>query len=204
VLLDAYDLEDPRVVKMIQTIHDSAQSLYRLTQNFLLYADLEMLSKDPQQLDALMSFSEINFTKEIINKVANYQAEYHQRNEDLALSLHHDDSVNISAQKFEKILEEVIDNAFKFSEKNTKIDVQSHADDLFLYVEVINRGKGMTPTEIERIGAYVQFQRKLHEQQGSGLGLIIAKRLTELYGGNLIISSIPDRQTMVRICLPKK
>ena len=204
VLLDSYNIEDPMVVKMIQTINDSAQNLYRLTQNFLLYADLEMLIRDPTQLDVLMSFSENTFTQEIIEKVVNKQAKKYQRFNDLILSLKNDISVKISAQKLEKVLEEIVDNAFKFSDTGTVINVQSYADERYLYIEVMDHGKGMSLSEIERIGAYVQFQRKLYEQQGSGLGLIIAKRLTELYGGILTISSIPDQETMVRICLPKK
>jgi two-component system sensor histidine kinase/response regulator len=204
VILDAYELEDPRVVQMIQTIHDSAQSLYRLTQNFLLYADLEMSSRDPDRLDAVMTFSDITFTKEMIEKVAYEKAENFHRLKDLHLNLNQDESVRISAQKLEKILEEVIDNAFKFSEPETPIHINSYANDLELTIEIMDSGKGMSPDEIESIGAYVQFQRKLYEQQGSGLGLIIAKRLTELYGGSFSMISIPHQQTMVKICLPRK
>ncbi|WP_325079089.1 sensor histidine kinase [Sphaerospermopsis aphanizomenoides] len=51
------------------------------------------------------------------------------------------------------------------------------------------------------IGSYVQFGRKMHEQQGSGLGLLIAKRLVELHGGEFSIESISGKQTIVRIVL---
>jgi signal transduction histidine kinase len=48
----------------------------------------------------------------------------------------------------------------------------------------------------------MQFERKIQEQQGSGMGLIIAKRLTELYGGSLSIGSTPNVTTKVSIVLP--
>lgn len=60
----------------------------------------------------------------------------------------------------------------------------------------------MTETQIENLGAYMQFDRDLYEQQGSGLGLIIAKRLTELYGGKLMIESLPGQKTSVQVELP--
>jgi signal transduction histidine kinase len=48
----------------------------------------------------------------------------------------------------------------------------------------------------------MQFERQLYEQQGSGLGLTIAKALTELHGGELTIESIPGKKTTVRLVLP--
>jgi signal transduction histidine kinase len=60
----------------------------------------------------------------------------------------------------------------------------------------------MSAAQIAEIGAYRQFDRKLYEQQGSGLGLITSKRLAELLGGDLTIESTLDKQTTVRVMLP--
>lgn len=202
LILDVYQIEDPRVIDMIKMIYNSAQEIYRLTQNFLLYADLEIISKDPEQVTAIGSFKEGTFTEEIITRSASKISQKYQRENDLKLNLITDRFVKISAPKLEKILEEILDNAFKFSQPGTPIEIKTDSDDAFWQLEVKDYGKGMSLSEIQRIGAYVQFQRKLYEQQGSGLGLIIAKRLTELYGGELIISSIPGEQTIVTIALP--
>ena len=60
----------------------------------------------------------------------------------------------------------------------------------------------MTTAQVANLGAYMQFERKLYEQQGSGLGLTIVKRLVELHSGKLVIESIPEVETKVHIYLP--
>jgi signal transduction histidine kinase len=57
----------------------------------------------------------------------------------------------------------------------------------------------MTREQIADIGAYMQFERKRYEQQGSGLGLIIARMLAQLYDGELHIESLPDQGTIVTV-----
>ena len=60
----------------------------------------------------------------------------------------------------------------------------------------------MTAAQIAEVGAYLQFERKHYEQQGQGLGLIIARWLAELHGGKLTIDSVYGQGSIVHISLP--
>ncbi|MBM3845152.1 MAG: ATP-binding protein, partial [Verrucomicrobia bacterium] len=57
--------------------------------------------------------------------------------------------------------------------------------------------------QISRIGPHIQFDRDRYEQQGAGLGLIIAKRLTELAGGDWQIEGRLGEGCVVRVRFPE-
>ena len=67
---------------------------------------------------------------------------------------------------------------------------------------IYDRGRGMTPDQIESIGAYNQFRRDVYEQQGVGLGLVISKMLTELHDGKFTIDSEVGAKTAITVVLP--
>ena len=111
--------------------------------------------------------------------------------------------VPMSEEYFRKVIAELVQNAFKFSETGSPVRVT--LAEVFNGVEfsVSDRGRGFSTEQIRRIGAYVQFDRKMQDQQGLGLGLIIAKRLAELHGGALVLDTRKDSGTTVTVKLPK-
>ena len=101
-----------------------------------------------------------------------------------------------------KLVEELTDNACKFSEPGTPIKVRSRIKNDYLFLSVSDRGRGMTSQQIQQIGLGIQFERSRYEQQGFGLGLAIAKDLVQLHGGKLQINSILQKNTTVTLTLP--
>jgi signal transduction histidine kinase len=72
-----------------------------------------------------------------------------------------------------------------------------------MILTVSDHGRGFSTEHITRVGAYMQFDRTMHEQQGLGLGLTIARRLTELHGGTLTIQSEKGHGTTMVVKLPR-
>jgi signal transduction histidine kinase len=206
LLSNYYDTMDAdEVQSCLADIKTSSERLHRLIQNFLLFAQLELFQSNPQQSQIWQNRLSKTTTNpvSIIDKITQNIAQQIGRTDDLQLSLK-EASVCISEEDLEKITEEIVDNAFKFSQKGSLVTVQNTLEDNKFILTVTNQGRGMNPEQISQIGAYIQFERKLYEQQGSGLGLIIAKRMTELYNGELEIQSTPNEKTIVSICLPLK
>jgi signal transduction histidine kinase len=198
---EASSLPANEVAEMGQVIYDSAKRLERLIGNFLIYAQIEMLSADSQKLNALRAQA-TSFPAQLIAEHAQAQARLAGRAADLVLELA-DWPMGISADYLARIIDELVQNAFKFSVSGTVVSVRLFAAPQELSLAITDHGRGFSPEQISRIGAYVQFDRKLHEQQGLGLGLIIAKRLAELHSGALTIQSEPGSATTVTVKLPK-
>jgi len=71
-----------------------------------------------------------------------------------------------------------------------------------LIVRIEDNGRGMSQNQISRIAALAQFDRDFYEQQGVGLGLVIAKKVTELHDGNFQINSKEGKGTIVNLTIP--
>jgi two-component system, sensor histidine kinase and response regulator len=193
------ELERDEGLRMVDIVQHSAQRLQRLILNYLLYAELELAAAAPPAAPVLPEPG-MNLNA-LVTEIANHKAQQVKREADLSLDLA-EGTVLISEDHLRKIVEELLDNAFKFSRAGTTVRVTGIRTDQSYTLSFIDQGCGLTVQQIADIGAYMQFERKLHEQQGSGLGLTIARRLVELYGGKLSIESTPGRQTTVQVTLP--
>ncbi|MFN6571561.1 response regulator [Dendronalium sp. ChiSLP03b] len=195
------NIHESEEIEIAELIHTSANRLYKLAQRFLLYSNLELIVREPEKVRHIQEKVVKCLAHKIINPVSLTKAIEVDREKDLKLELQ-ESTVQMPEEKLSLVIEELIDNAFKFSLPNSEVRVMSSADDSNFSLYVIDNGKGMTVQEIEKIGAFFQFNRKSYEQQGSGLGLSIVQHIVKLYGGELTINSIPEQQTIVKIVLP--
>ncbi|MFQ5798705.1 MAG: response regulator [Bacteroidota bacterium] len=193
-------LQPSQIAEMAEYINESATRLNHLIENFLIYAQIELLAADEPKVQLLRQNETQNVSK-LMNIVARQKARHVGRSDDLMLELS-DATVLISKKYLTKIVDELLDNAFKFSNPGTAVQVISSSSSEGFSLSISDRGRGMTSAQIADVGAYMQFERKVYEQQGSGLGLTIAKRLAELHGGTLTILSERGKGTTVVVKMP--
>ncbi|MDY6938026.1 MAG: response regulator [Cyanobacteriota bacterium] len=197
---EAETVEPEEIRDMAAQIHGSGKRLYRLVQNFLLYAELESIATQPTRISELRTYRSGSIER-IVSDLATKQVQKHQRYGDLKIDIHNI-SLPISEYWLNKLVEELLDNAFKFSSEGSPVLISSAIDNGTLVLSVSDRGRGMSADRISQVGAYMQFDRKIYEQQGAGLGLTIAKRIVELHGGFLTIQSFVNRGTKVYVRFP--
>jgi signal transduction histidine kinase len=201
LILSEYQvLEESDMLEMIGQIQTSGHRLYRLIQNFLLYAELEIAATNPELLKEMRN-SEFSCVKSLLSQKARQQAKHANRTDDLQLNLQ-DSSVAIDSVRLAKIVEELLDNAFKFSLEGTPVVLSTVVENQTFILSVKDQGRGMTADQIAQLEAYRQFDRKLYQQAGLGLGLAIVQRLAELHGGKFKIESLPQQETIVCVSLP--
>src|SRR6266404_2644963 len=123
---DAKTLPSSEVEEMGQVIYDSGRRLERLIENFLIYAQLELLGADSQKLSALRK-KQTALPAQLVEKHAQAQAQLANRPKDLVLELA-DKPVPMSEEYLAKIVDELVQNAFKFSPEGTPVRVQLQGD----------------------------------------------------------------------------
>lgn len=198
---DAATLGTETIKEMAEEIQKSGQRLERLIENFLFYARLEIVATDAESVTALRAAKNLQ-PASLVGATATQQAEATGRSSDLTLDLT-DAPLPMAEEYFKKIVAELVQNAFKFSEVGTPVCVGLKAIDGEVEFSVHDQGRGLSAEQIRRIDAYVQFERKMQDEQGLGLGLAIAKKLAELHGGRLAITSSAEAGTTVVVKLPK-
>lgn len=185
------------LLEFSQAIIGAGNRLQRVIENYLVYAQIETIQEDPQEVEQLRNHL-IQDVAKIIETISEQTAAKYERSTDLSLDICHT-ALRISEPNLKKIVLELVDNAFKFSAKGTKVVVKAvrEQDTFKLYIR--DYGRGMTAEQIKSLGAYMQFNRTIFEQQGLGLGFTLAQRLVELHSGKLRIESRPDQGTAVGI-----
>ena len=103
-----------------------------------------------------------------------------------------------------ELLENLVSNAVKHSPPGRSVRLSARVEGGSLRFDVTDRGPGIPPEEQGRI--FEQFYRTRHsvdaDVPGSGLGLWIARRLADLQGGTVGLSSRPGHGTTFWATVP--
>jgi len=99
--------------------------------------------------------------------------------------------VDADVQRIEQIIEQLLDNAIKYTPPGGCIGVRLRADDGVARLTVSDSGVGIDPALMRRVfQPFVQGDRTLDRHDGGlGIGLTLVKRLLELHGGSITARS---------------
>lgn len=110
----------------------------------------------------------------------------------------------INEQLLTQAVVNLIDNAVKYSDRDTSVWVACEASDGEALISVTDRGRGIEPGHLPRV--FERFYRtdkaRSRELGGTGLGLSIVKHVAEAHGGRVSVDSKPGVGSTFRVHLP--
>ena len=115
--------------------------------------------------------------------------------------------------RIKQILNNLLSNAFKFTEKGTVELVVKHEDGeyagekaVWLSISVRDTGAGISPENVSSLFVeYAQMDIKSNNRvEGTGLGLPVAKMMTELMGGSISVESEFGKGSVFTVSFPQK
>ncbi|SFG71041.1 ATP-binding protein [Pontibacter chinhatensis] len=118
------------------------------------------------------------------------------------------DNLNADALRLKQVLFNLVDNAIKFTHQGqVTVDVRLRSQRrsrLALSIAVSDTGIGIPQERLQHVfGEFNQADDSiLRKYGGTGLGLSISKKLVDIQGGTLTVSSVPDEGTTFTIVLP--
>jgi DNA-binding response OmpR family regulator/two-component sensor histidine kinase len=197
VLNESTSLSKEEIIEMVERINFGAKRLHTRIEKFLQLTDLEPVNKDIWHGEEDTTIIDNSMIIQIIE-------EHHllkDRDKDFEVTLE-PAKIKIPRRCLISVLNEILENATKFSDPGKSIIVNGLERENVYLLEIEDKGNGMSESDIDKIGAFKQFNREILQQEGNGLGLIFVKRVMKIVNGDIKISSQLNKFTKVSITIP--
>ncbi|MFT3702525.1 MAG: two-component regulator propeller domain-containing protein [Agriterribacter sp.] len=189
--------------KQYQLIYRNAKRLLGLVNQLLDFRKLEMqeLRLYPSVGNIVSFVQELTLSFTDLAEKKNIQFSF--------ASSHTDIEMSFDADKIERIMFNLLSNAFKFTREAGSINVtirlvNESADVKTVEIKVRDNGIGIPPESKDKIFDRF-FQHDAPDsmlKQGSGIGLAISKEFARLHGGDITVESVPGAGTGFTVALP--
>lgn len=184
----------------LQTIQESGKHLLKLINNIIEFSEVQ----SGKHLLNAKNISLFEFCQRVIQSLQ-VQAE------DLELKLTLDFQLKTYSDNFygdpvrlEEVLLNLLDNALKFTPAGGDVFLRVWQEKKQIIFEVEDTGVGISEQKIpllfEAFKPLENFRQRIHD--GAGLGLVLAKHLVELHGGNIEVESTLGEGSTFRVYLP--
>ncbi len=127
-----------------------------------------------------------------------------KRDIELKYNPDHQGLLSADTQALERIMNNLLDNAYKYSDEGTLVEVSTKDQGKMIKVMVADSGVGVSDEDQEHI--FDRFYRtasaRASDKQGSGLGLAIVKNLTNSLNGEVGVESKHDSGSIFWFTIP--
>ena len=183
------------ITNYLSVIHDKSTRLNHLIDDLFTFTQLELEK-------FTVNISNISMYQVLSEYINTKTKEFESKN--INFIVHgsiHDAVIPIDEFRIGQVLENLINNAIKFT--NSYIKIYTEISDDFYYIYVEDDGIGIAPEDLPHIFEYFYQCDKAREtrRNGTGLGLAICKQLIDAHKGKIYVSSNLGEGTTFKISL---
>ncbi len=181
----------------LEVIERNGKHLLDLINDIL---DISRIEAGHEEIE-ITAFNANDLIAEVVNMIL---PQAREKNIEL-LQIASDSNITIrsDADKYRHILQNIIGNAVKFTEKG-KVVINTLQSEKNITITVTDTGIGIAEAELHKI--FDEFRQADSSTSrkfgGTGLGLAIAKKFTNLLGGNITVKSVPGKGSEFTLTLP--
>lgn len=182
ILLTADDLSDKQRIEYAQAITDRSRRMSEMITNILRLNRLENQQIYPKK-------DSFDLGEQIGECLIQYERLWEDGEIELETDI--DDGVTVwaDAELLELVWNNLLSNAFKFTQSGGRVSVSMHESNGVATVSVSDTGCGMTPEVGARIFEKFYQGDTSHSTRGNGLGLALVKRVVDILHGEISVES---------------
>jgi signal transduction histidine kinase len=183
---------------LLERIEERSDHLARLVADILLVGQLS--ASDGPQLEVDLTKTDL---AAVLHELVATQRSLHTTH-DLALTTPDVVPATTDPVRVRQIMENLLDNACKYSQPGTRVEVTLSVGSGSATLRVADQGRGIPADDLDRV--FERFERVedplVMTTSGAGLGLYIVRSLVTALGGTVDIASALGRGTTVTVQLP--
>lgn len=183
------------LVQTLQVIGGEVNEMIRLVDDLMLLvrSDSRQLRFEKKflSLEALITQVSERFRERAAKKQIKFET-----------SIHSDVNVTGDDVYLKRLFSNLLDNALKFTPEGGSVEVILRRSANLAVVEIKDTGMGIEPELQPKVFARFYRTDQARSQEGAGLGLNIAKTISDVHGGVIELRSVPGQGTSVLVSLP--
>lgn len=193
-MLQSPELSDAQRIEYAKAITQASKRLTELITNILKLNKLENQQIYPEKKNYHLS-------EQLCECLLAFEDLWEQKEIEIETNLDDDIIINADEELLSLVWNNLFSNAMKFTENGGTVSLTLRRDEDSAVVEIADTGCGITPEACQHIFEKFYQGDTSHSVQGNGLGLALVKRVIDITGGSIFVSSIPKKGTTFTVRL---
>ena len=194
-LLQDPDLSEEKRIEYSKNIAQSSGHLAELITNILKLNKLENQQIFPKA-------KPYNVSEQLCECLLGFEKTWEDKSIEISTEIEEDVFINADSELLALVWNNILSNAFKFTDNGGSVFVSLKSDKNTAIVTVTDTGCGMTAETGSRIFEKFYQGDTSHATQGNGLGLTLVKRIIDITNGEISVNSILNEGSTFTVKIP--